>query len=90
MRTFIAIVLIALGAYFVFDAGKTIYNSKQESDSIESVGESVDDGEYQEVVTFEDVTVYNKKQTYTFLIAGAIFIIGGILVMWKKKKQQAP
>jgi len=83
MKTFIAIILIAVGAYFIFDAGKTIYNVNQASDSIESVG----DGEYQEVVTYEDVSVYNKKQTYTFLITGAVLIIGGILIMWKKKKQ---
>ena len=98
MRTFIAIVFIALGAYFVFDAGKTIYNVKQTSNSIESVGdekyqesdslENMGNGEYQEVVTYEDVTVYNKKQTYTFLTAGIIFIIIGIYIILKRKKTQ--
>jgi len=98
MRTFIAIVFIALGAYFVFDAGKTIYNIKQINNSVESIGdeeyqesdsfESVGNGEYQEVVTYEDTTVYNKKQTYTFLTAGIIFIIIGIYIILKKKKPQ--
>lgn len=85
MRTFIAIILIVIGAYFVFISGKNIYNVNQATDSIESVG----NGEYQEVVSYEDVTVYNCKQTYTFLTIGAVFIIGGILLIYLKKKKQA-
>jgi hypothetical protein len=83
MKIFIAIILIALGSYFIFEAGTTIFNFNQTAESFENMG----NGEYQEIVTYNDIQGQDLKQTYILLTVGPILLIAGTVLLYFSRRK---